>query len=444
MSLRQYIHSPVSILPLVTFRVLFGMVMLVGTIRFVANGWVDLLYVKPSFYFPFWDVSWLKPLSQTGMYLLFGVMALAALGIALGAYYRFSTWTFFLSFTFVELLDKTNYLNHYYFVSVVALLLCFLPANRAVSWDVWRNPELSSAQVPRWVVGCLRFQIGLVYFFAGVAKLNPDWMFHALPLKIWLEAKTDLPLLGSWLGQDWVAFGFSWFGALYDLSVPFFLFWNFSRPWAYATVVVFHLMTWLLFPIGMFPFIMILGTLVFFPAEVHATFWNKLKWIPVAKPTVVLNVGWAWIVVLSLLVIQTLFPLRSWLYPGNLFWTEQGFRFSWRVMLMEKAGHATFRVRDPRTGYESEVNNRVHLTPYQEKMMSTQPDMILQYAHHLDAVFRNQGIPDPEVYADVFVALNGRGSRRFVNPKVDLSQERDGWRHKDWILPYEGAEYSQK
>jgi hypothetical protein len=142
--------------------------------------------------------------------------------------------------------------------------------------------------------------------------------------------------------------------------------------------------------------------------------------------------------------VQVLLPFRYLLYPGSLFWTEQGYRFSWRVMLMEKAGHATFRVRDPRTGQESEVNNRHHLTANQEKMMATQPDMLLQYAHYLDASYREQGIPDPEVYADVYVTLNGRGSRRYIDPKRDLSKVSESFAHKDWILPEEGANFAQR
>lgn len=144
------------------------------------------------------------------------------------------------------------------------------------------------------------------------------------------------------------------------------------------------------------------------------------------------------------MLIQVIFPFRYLLYPGKLFWTEQGYRFSWRVMLMEKAGHATFRVRDPRTGGESEVINSQYLTAYQEKMMSTQPDMILQFAHFLDQQYQAQGIPDPQVYADVFVSLNGRGSKRMIDQHVDLSKEQEGFHHKSWILPYGELNFAGK
>jgi hypothetical protein len=133
--------------------------------------------------------------------------------------------------------------------------------------------------------------------------------------------------------------------------------------------------------------------------------------------------------------IQLALPLRAFAYPGELFWTEQGYRFSWRVMLMEKAGYATFRVHDPATGRRWEAAAYEHLTPNQEKMMATQPDMILQFAHHLEDTYRQQGIADVEVRAAAHVTLNGRRSRLLIDPDVDLTEIEPSLAHKDWVLP---------
>lgn len=444
--LRTYLETPISIAPLVTFRVLFGSVMFLSVIRFILNGWVNELYVQPGFYFGYWGFEWVKPLGATGMNLVFVLMAFACVGIATGMFYRISAALFFLTFTYVELLDKTNYLNHYYFVSIVALLMAVLPAHRAWSVDVWRNPSMAVKSVPRYMVAAIRLQLGMVYWFAGFAKLNPDWLFEAMPLRIWLQARTDLPIIGGLLGETWVAYFFSWFGALYDLCIPFFLLFRPTRIWAYLAVIAFHILTWILFPIGMFPFIMILSTLIFFPAELHLRIWRRFsanKSTESLRPAAFSH-GWLSRALLAFMVFQALFPFRYLLYPGNLFWTEQGYRFSWRVMLMEKAGHAVFRVRDPKTGGESEINNRQYLTPNQEKMMSTQPDMILQFAHFLDQEYRKQGISDPQVFADVHVTLNGRSSRRYIDPTTDLSEKQEGFQHKEWILPFETPQFAAK
>jgi hypothetical protein len=467
--IRTYLTSPISIAPLATFRVLFGAVMCVSVLRFILKGWVTELYVKPGFYFSYYGFEWVKPLGEAGMYAVFAVMAVAALGIALGAFYKVSAATFFLTWTYVELLDVTNYLNHYYFVSIAAFLMVFLPAHRFGSVDAWRNPSIRAGQVPRWVVGVIRLQLGMVYFFAGVAKVQGDWLLRAQPLKIWLASKTHLPVIGWLFKYSWAAYAFSWMGCLYDLTVPFFLLWRKARPFAYAAVVGFHLLTWWLFPIGMFPFIMIAGTLVFFPGEWHERIW---RWVgarglrlaaSVSGDAGMEDVGarglgangqavpWkpagVLVVLLALhFTVQALMPMRYLLYPEGLFWHEQGYRFSWRVMLMEKAGYAVFHVRDPQTGRQSEVRNCDYLTANQERMMATQPDLILQFAHFLEKEYQTKGIPDPEIHAEVHATLNGSGSRPFTDPSVDLTQRHEGFAPKDWILPFEQVKpiYSQE
>ncbi|WP_347157413.1 HTTM domain-containing protein [Pontibacter chitinilyticus] len=441
--LKSYLSAPVSAAPLAVFRVIFGGMMLASVLRFMAKGWVTELYVLPKVYFPYYGFEWVKPLGEAGMYAVFSLMALAALGLMLGLFYRLSALLFFLSFTYVELLDKTNYLNHYYFVSVVAFLLMLVPANRHFSVDVLRKPHLWASQVPRWTVLIFQGQLGLVYFYAGVAKLNPDWLLEAMPLRYWLPAHTHLPLIGPLLDKVWVAYLFSWFGALYDLTIPFFLSWRRSRWLAYLTVIVFHVLTAVLFPIGMFPYIMIVSTLVFFSPQFHETL---LRWgraiaqvpQPVLQRTAAVAGQPVLLYLLALyLVVQVLVPWRFLLYPGKLFWTEQGYRFSWRVMLMEKTGTAFFYVRDPRTGYEIEINNKEYLTLNQEKQMATQPDMLLQFAHLLQEEFARRGMPGAQVRAEVYVSMNGRGSRLLLDPTVNLAAEHESFLPKTWILPFD-------
>lgn len=129
-------------------------------------------------------------------------------------------------------------------------------------------------------------------------------------------------------------------------------------------------------------------------------------------------------------------PFRYALYDGNLYWTEQGYRFSWRVMLMEKAGTAFFYVREKSTGKEIEVSNSDYLTPMQEKMMATQPDMLINYAHFLKQEFKNKGIVnEPEIVVESYVTLNGKASRLMVDKTTDLSLEEDNLKPKKWIIP---------
>jgi hypothetical protein len=184
---------------------------------------------------------------------------------------------------------------------------------------------------------------------------------------------------------------------------------------------------------------MIASSLVFFSGEFHT---RLLSFLPVRKPILsgkpyqfsYKNTVAA--LTAFYLFFQLLIPLRFLLYPGNLFWTEQGYRFSWRVMLMEKAGAAYFTVKDQAGKKEYVVNNGQYLTPLQEKMMSSQPDLILKYAYYLADVFKNKGLAEPRVYAEVYVTLNGEPSRLFVDSTVNLAAKKLSWQPYDWVLPY--------
>ncbi|MCC6601385.1 MAG: HTTM domain-containing protein [Crocinitomicaceae bacterium] len=447
--IRNYLSTKISIAPLIVFRILFGGVMLAGIIRFAAKGWINELYIKPKFFFHYYGFEWVKPLGEPGMYFLFGIVGLAALFIMTGFLYQLSSIVFFLGFTYIELIDKSNYLNHYYFISVVSFLMVFLPAGKFFSIDTWIWPRKRVTEIPRWIISSLQLQLAFVYFFAGLAKLNYDWLMEAQPLRIWLYPHTNLPFIGSLMDELWVAYFFSWAGAIYDLSIPFLLSFKKTRLFAYSAVILFHVLTSILFPIGMFPFVMILATLIFFSEDFHLAVIRCLRKLFFIKNPVepshdvnpvTLSPRRVYRVVVAVFalhfLIQFLLPFRFLLYPGKLFWTEEGYRFSWRVMLMEKAGKAFFYIHDKDTGRKSEVMNDEYLTMNQEKMMSTQPDMILQYAHFLKENSLAAGIQNAEVTVESYVTLNGRGSRLFIDSTADLASMKEGFSHKYWVLPF--------
>jgi hypothetical protein len=412
-----------AIEPLIVFRTGFGLLMFISLARFWWRGWIEQLYVLPRFHFTYSGFEWVQPFSAPVMYVLFGVILLSALLVAVGLLYRVAIVVFFLGFTYVELIDSTTYLNHYYFISLVAFLMIWLPANKKWSGDVYFRITSQQDFVPAIAINTIRFQLAVVYVFAGLAKLNADWMLRAIPMRIWLPGTTHV--MGNLMYESWVAYLFSWFGAFYDLFIVFFLINKRTRPVAYVFVLIFHLATAIFFPgIGLFPYVMIVSSLVFFDYKPGVLSGYSLP--AVTKALVVIYV-----------VIQLVVPMRFLLYPGHLFWHEEGYRFSWRVMLMEKSGAAYFTVRDPQTKQQVEVNNAAFLTPLQEKMMSTQPDMIVKYAHHLASAYKKQGMVAPEVYGDVYVALNGERSRPFIDSTVNLAAERTGWQHYTWILPYD-------
>lgn len=445
----QYFGQPVYSAALAVFRAVFGFMLLFSTIRFWLKGWIDELYIKPGFFFSYYGFEWVKPLGEY-TYVLFLICGISALFFALGWFYRIASVVLFCSFTYIELMDKTNYLNHYYFVTLVLFLMMWLPANVNFSIDVIRKPQISNRFIPRWTLGCIRLMMGIVYVYAGLAKLNSDWLINAMPLRLWLPANNDMPLIGGLFNHVWVAYFFSWFGAIYDLTIPFFLLNRRTRPYAYATVVIFHLMTAALFPIGVFPYVMIVSALVFFDSEDADKFVRQLQnlWPFIAVDnsktmfTFAPQKGKILTVMFAVFfAIQVLFPWRYLLNKGELFWTEEGYRFSWRVMLMEKMGYAQFVVKDSETGEKVAVNNNEFLTRNQERMMATQPDFILQYAHYLHHHYAAVGMKDPEVYGTIYVGMNGRRSRLYIDSSVNLAKETDTWKHKNWILDFSDKIY---
>ena len=436
--IKHFLFRSISIAPLASFRILFGAMLLFSSIRFVAKGWVDLLYIQPKFFFSYEGFEFIKPVSGNGMYIVFAALIVAATCVMLGLFYRIAAIAFFLLFTYVELLDKTNYLNHYYFVSIVSLMLCFLPANKYASLDVKFGITKRVSNVPAWCILILQLQIGMVYFFAGIAKINTDWLLHAQPLKIWLKSRDYLPFIGFIFDYKITPYLFSWFGMLFDISIFFFLINRKTRPFAYVAVVVFHVLTGYLFQIGVFPYVMIVATWIFFSAEFHQRFIS-LFYKETANTVVNYQPKFAsfWLIIIAVhFIIQLFLPFRYLLYADKLFWTEQGYRFSWRVMLMEKNGYASFVVKD-KTGKIEEVKNRDYLTPQQEKMMSTQPDMILQFAHFIAKEYeQRKGYKNAEVYVDSYAALNGHRSQAFIDNSIDLAKQPINFAPKKWILPF--------
>lgn len=440
--LRVAANQPRDIAALAAFRVLFGLLLCVGTLRFVTLGWVERLYVEPSFHFKYWGFGWVVVPERWALYTLFAGIAVSALCIALGLFYRVAVIAFVVLFSYAELMDVTTYLNHHYLVILLAFILCWLSPHRAWSLDAWRRPALRASSLPAWQTWWLRFQVGLLYFYAGWAKFESDWLLHAQPLNIWLPPLEGMPLIGWLLDEVWIHYAFSWFAFVFDVSIIGFMLWRRTRPWAFALIVLFHVLTHLFFSIGLFPFIMVLSVLVFFDADWPRRLLGRLRGGQVGSAaaaggprtaTTPLRSSMAWCL-LGFCLLQFLLPLRHWIYPGTVLWHEQGMRFSWRVMLREKSGSLAYRVVDRQGGVQV-VSPYDYLTEMQYREMAGQPDMILQLAHRIRDDFNARGIGPVQVFADSWVSLNARPAQRMIRPDADLAQVRDGLGVADWITP---------
>lgn len=435
---------PVDPSSLAVLRVALGAVGVLSAVRIAAYGWIDSLYAGPAHRFTYLGFGWVPQPGPAAMAGLVVALGLASLALALGWRTRWAAAGVLLSLGWIELIDVTTYLNHYVLLTLVAGLSVVAPVGAGASLDARRAG--GPRAVARGWVWLLRFQVGIVYASAGLAKLQADWLVHALPLRLWLPADAGRPLVGPLLELPATAPVLSVAGAAFDVSIVPLLLWRRSRPFAWAVLVGFHVATWSLFPIGVFPWVMIGASTVFFEPD-----WPRrllVRWrarrgsdrpvaVPAPGPPASPRVRRALAVAAAAWVaVVVAMPLRHLALPGDHRWTGQGYRFAWNVLLTEKAGSVSFAVTDPATGRRWIADPTELYTPTQVRVMSSEPDLVHQAALAIAAEERARG-REVEVRVDAWVSLNGRPAHRLIDPDVDLAHEpRDPWPDA-WILPYE-------
>jgi vitamin K-dependent gamma-carboxylase len=429
---RAHCERPADPAGLAAFRALYGLVVAFGAARFLASGTLDKLYCDQAVYLRYPGLAFVPvPDVATIRALYVGFIVLGLL-IAVGLFTRLAAAAFTATFAWVQLIDLTNYLNHYYLVVLLGVLLVVLPANAAYALDAAVFSARRDA-VPTGAYLLLRFQVACVYLFAALAKVGPDWLLSGQPLGLWLPARDELPVIGPLLSFPLVTLLLSWGGFVYDATIVFFLSRRRTRAAAYVVVLVFHGLTSVFFEIGMFPVIMAVATTVFFdPGWPRRALPGRAATAPrptrIGRATYALAACW--------IAFHVLFPLRCFALGDDVLWDEAGMRFSWRVMVREKSGSLEYRVtlKDD-GGRVVVVSPHDLLTRRQVNEMVGQPDMILQLAHRIRDDFARRGLGAVEVRADARVSLNGRRAVPFVDPRVDLAIVEDRLGRATFVLP---------
>lgn len=448
--------QPVSIASLVLIRIMFGGIMLWECYRYFSYGWITRYFIEPEFHFKYYHFEWVPVLPGKGMLYVFSALAISSLLMALGAFYRYTSALFLILFVYVFLLDQALYLNHFYMVIIFALLMTLLPANRAFSVDAWLFPNIKNHCISYWPVWVLRLQLEIILMFAGIVKINADWL-RGQPLLTWLVERTDYPMIGRLFGEPSTVLAASYGVILLHIVGAPLLLWRRTRLTVFSVYAAFHILNAWVFNIGIFPWLTLCMTTIFFPPDWPLQFINKMKRLSIgcfsssfhtALPVVLQQKlcrlshesksRQRWLVsVFSIwFTLQLLVPLRYLLYPGNVHWTEEGHRFAWRMKLRDKQSEAYFHIVDPLTGQSWKIHGQQFLTKQQYRKMPSSPDMILQYAHFLASKWKKQyNLNQVKIYAYVWCSLNSRPPQQLIDHTIDLASTERNLKHAAWILP---------
>lgn len=421
---------------LVVFRVFFGLLIAIEAFQAIFTGWVRRTMMEPHFTFNFIGFDFLQPLPGNGMIWYYAIMGIFGLLVMVGYKYRFSMFCYGVMWSAVYLMQKSSYNNHYYLLMLLCFIMLLLPAHRWLSIDAWRKPEIKRIFMPRWVWVFIVLQLWIVYTYASIAKIYPDWLDGSFPAYL-MKTKDDYWLVGDFLQHWWVRYAIAYFGIFFDLlNVPLLL-WKRTRIYAFIAAIFFHLFNSFIFHIGIFPYLSLAFIIFFFPAKAINKFFLRGKKEFYDKGEVEIpsyrNVLIAFMAIWF--TIQISLPLRHWFIKDDVLWTEEGHRLSWRMMLRGKGGREQFKVVEKGTQDTVFIDNEKYLSRKQLRAMPSKPDMIWQFAQRLKKEYAQKG-KNVEVYVEGKISVNGGPYHPLIDPHVDLASEK--WRqfkHHDWILP---------
>ncbi len=424
--MEKFLFRHIDNTPLIVFRIIFGLLLFLESVGAIFTGWITKTLIEPKFTFNFIGFDFLQPLPGNGMYYYYLIMGVFGFCVMIGYRYRLAIISFFILWSATYLMQKSSYNNHYYLVCLLSFIMIFQPANNYLSIDSKRNPKIQSISVPFWTSLLLILQIGLVYFYGGIAKIYPDWL-NAVPVRMFLSSKTDYPLIGSLFTKEWFHYFLSYSGLFFDLLIVPLLLFRKTRIFGFFLSVFFHLFNAIIFQVGIF---------FFEPKTVRNIFlkkkplYDKNEIIPPQRK------NYYYLFIGVYFAIQIIVPLRHWLIKDNVLWTEEGHRLSWRMMLRSKSGYQNFTIVNKTTKKIKKIKLTDYLTQKQISSISTKPDMIWQFAQHLKKEYAEKE-QDIAVYVKGNVSVNGKPHQPLVNDTIDIASIKwDYSKHSEWLLPY--------
>ena len=433
--LNKFLFKHIDNSALIVFRIIFGLLCFLESVGAIFTGWVRRTLIEPEFTFSFIGFEWLQPLPGNWMYVYYVIMGICGLLIMVGYKYRISIITFTMLWASTYFMQKASYNNHYYLLILLSIIMALQPANAYASIDAKLNPKIKRTSMPSWCKWVFVLQLFILYTYASIAKLYPDWLDLTVP-KLLIASKANYPIIGGYLQNSFMPYLIAYGGILFDgLIIPLLLFKS-TRKYAFFASIFFHLFNSIVFQVGVFPYLSLAFSLFFFEPETIRNIFLKKK--PVYDKTEVIIPDYKTLL-LALgsiyFIIQIALPLRHHFIEDDVLWTEEGHRLSWRMMLRSKSSNASYKVIDKKTKKTQFINLNDYLTKKQIRLASTKPDVIWQFAQYLKQDFKSKG-QDISVFVDCMVSVNGKPHKRLIDPNMDIANVKwEPFKHSNWLLP---------
>ncbi|EDP97270.1 HTTM domain-containing protein [Kordia algicida OT-1] len=434
--LNKLLFKQVDNTSLVVFRVFFGLLICLEGFGAILTGWVKRTFIDPDFTFTFIGFEWLQPLPGVGMYFYFMLMGICGFLVMIGYKYRWSMGIFTILWTCAYLMQKTSYNNHYYLLVLLCIFMWIVPAHHYLSVDAKQNPKLKKIHMPNWVLVIFILQLFIVYTYASVAKMYPDWLSGEVTTNL-MAGRKELPIIGKFLQQKWIHTMLTYVGIGFDLLVVPGLLWKRTRVFFFVCSIVFHLFNSFVLHIGIFPYMSLALCLFFFEPKTIRNLFLKNKPLYTGNEVILPPFRKIAIPIFTIYFIsQILLPLRHWTFEDDVLWTEEGHRLSWRMMLRSKTGYIQLKVVDKKTGDITYVKPANYVTAKQASRVATKPDMLWQFVQFLKKDYAKKGT-DVEIYAEGRVRVNNHPYQKLFDPTVNLADEEwSHFSHHHWLLPF--------
>ncbi|MGE0636085.1 MAG: HTTM domain-containing protein [Bacteroidia bacterium] len=419
------------------FRILFFGFIALELIQFRKRDYFQAFLVDARVRFPYEFFPFDVEFTAQGFTSLFAITLISAVFCSAGLFFRYSKWVFTLSFGFLFFQDKMLWNNHWYLFFLVGFLALFMKLENSLSLDALVNPKIKNAYSPRWYFEILKLQIFVVYFFAGIAKLNYDWLVETEPIGTFIKQRENYFLLGWLFSIDSAKYFFAYSGIIYDLCIGFLLFSSRFKKLGIVLTFIFNIINSIIFDIGMFPFIMLACNYLFVfqhSIDEKKSHKNTKSTQQLSKPIMQNGLFYFLIFYSS---FQLIFPMRQFLYKGNPSWIGICERFSWRMMIQNKVPvKYDFYISEKSTGKNKRIDLRTFLFPPQIMAQVVFPDMIPQTAMAIQKDAEKAGLINPEIKAEIIVSLNKRKPQSLVDSTLNLSEQKaDLFKPPLWVVP---------